>query len=1109
MVKLTKTIKKKNMKLFTSAIDKKLFSQYALGSDLSKQLAVVKIFNPTGTGTWFIINSDPDDPDYLWAIVDLGYGAEVGSVSRSQLENYRGRFGLGFERDTSFTPINAEEVLQGLLAGEFFANGGNLSDEAKEMLINQNEQIDHHSDELEDILKKPVRIPAWVIAKMGRATADLSDVVHYLDGKQEMIEDLKEEEEENEMGIVEVEENSENDFKEEFSEMAFQKIKGFLKGKNDVVLKDDMSFEMDGLEYYIAPMIQTKDSKVVSAFFNVFDNMDNIVGEIDYTSVGGNRYFRANSRLLGWTNTKFENGGFMANVYANGGDVKQSLYHKEVRVEKKDFLKFKEMLNEIGLESPYYEDISDKQFNIKQVAFYFKNEKDRQKAFNHYHKIFADGGFMAFGGDIDARKMYLGDPVIYDGELWYVSEKNGIVGLVNMKQGAWGSNYPFIPISRIMVSQQVTDMMGRKVRIPYLVEDFEKGAAFEKGGCATDAYLFGGQVNGSLNLKAKKMAEDKGITIDKLGKKEYDLTMYQALIEALTDANFHDQALNLAKILADTENEREAYNSEYFTPSKLAEEYGRGVARLTEWDGFDIMEAFYYVTSMEGSGVGRTMKLYFAKNNFTPDENIKFNVGDVVYQKDEKRYATIMNNYGNPVEGDYGEVRLDTSGNTSIFTQDRDGLSNGYNLVKLGAKGDSGKFTQEVLDEMKESAKNLIDSRAKAKDKEGAETYKAIYKRLLSGEFDSMVVGSKQPKKYVLKADIKTVTVKRDGKEVTYKGSDVFNGANILMNGGELSKKAFYVPKRDVVEVELKDGKKINPANGYWVKKDAKPIDSEGAATKNVAKPITRIQKDARGNWNAITTYEDHQGYDWKLSTFKNFKGQLITSVQAGRVEESGSSGVKFWKFAVHQDPHFTLIVTKPSRVTEKVVTEQHDKGVEIFGNYMETGEFKYGGKISNFEKLSMKVAKQYVGKPVKSEYQEQYGKYYSEQEAKEVGDKVAGKVKAQQSKKMFFGGMSGKSNKANFDDKQGATKDGKAVHVLSHDGDSVLVMDMDKLGTGAKPYRLNVAELDESSFFKNGGKVGAVKSNFKQAVELAKKIRKENESWQSALKRAFAEIKK
>jgi hypothetical protein len=1010
------------MKLFTSAIDKKLFSQYPLGSDLSKQVVVAKIFNPTGVGTWFIINSDPDDPDYLWAIVDLGYGAEVGSVSRSQLENYRGRFGLGFERDTSFTPINAEEVLQGLRAGEFFANGGSLSDEAKEMLINQNEQIDHHSDELEDILKKPVRIPAWVIAKMGRATADLSDVVHYLDGKQEMIEDLKEEEEENERGMVEIEEVPEKEFKKEFSEMAFEKIKGFLKGKNDVVLRDNMSFEMDGLEYYIAPMIQTSDSQVISAFFNVFDNMDNIVGEIDYTSVGGNRYFRANSELFGWTNTKFENGGSIE------------------------------------------------------------------------------------------RKMYLGDPVIYDDELWYVHEKNGIVGLTNLKQGAWGSNYPFIPMTKIQMSR-VTDMMGRPVQIPYLVEDFAYG------GSTKNSYLFGGKVNGSLNLQAQKIAKEKGITIDNLGKKEYDLTMYQALIEALTDANFHDEALKLAKILADTDDKDEAYKSEYFIPSKLAEDYGRAIARLTEWDGLDIMEAFYFVTKMEGSGVANTMYLYFAKNSFTPDENIKFNVGDVVYQKDEKRYATVMNNYGNPVNGDYGDIRLDTSGNTYIFTQDRDGLRNGYNLIKLGAKGDTGKFTQEVLDEMKESAKRLIDMRAKSKDKEGVAYYKDIYKRLLDGEFDSMVEGSKKAKKYILKADIKTVTVKRNGKEVTYKGSDVFNGANILMNGGELSKKAFYVPKRDVVEVELKNGNKINPANGYWVKKDAKPIEdsssSKGASSSN--KPTTRLRKDARGNWMAETEYSDHNGYDWRLITHKNFKGNLITSVQAGRVEETGTKGVKMWKYTAHKDPYYTLIVTTPKRTTEKVVSEQHDKGVEIFEAFMETGEFKYGGKISNFEKLSLKVAKQYVGKPVKSEYQEEFGKFYSKEEAKQVGDRVAGKVKAQQAEKKFFGGLMGKKEetskkvKVNLKGKQVKTKEGKSVHILSHDDDNyIMAVYLNKMTSGAPPMRLKLSDLDETSFM-NGGSLPKQENNnkFKQATALAKEIRKDGESWQSALKRAFAELKK
>jgi hypothetical protein len=129
------------MKLFNKTIDRQLFKQYSLGSDLSKQEVVAKIFNPTGAGTWFILNSDPQDPDHLWAIVDLGYGAEIGSVSRSELENYRGRFGLGFERDLSFDPINAEELYQGLRQGEYYSHGGETEERIKQELASLDPRI--------------------------------------------------------------------------------------------------------------------------------------------------------------------------------------------------------------------------------------------------------------------------------------------------------------------------------------------------------------------------------------------------------------------------------------------------------------------------------------------------------------------------------------------------------------------------------------------------------------------------------------------------------------------------------------------------------------------------------------------------------------------------------------------------------------------------------------------------------------------------------------------------------------------------------------------------------------------------------------------------------
>jgi hypothetical protein len=114
------------MKLFTKADNAKLFANYSKGSNMANQNVVVKIFNPYGNGRWYIMNSDPNDPDYLWGIVDLGYGAEVGSISRSDLENYRTRMGWGFERDMSFRPKNAKMVLEGLRNGDFFDGGGEV-----------------------------------------------------------------------------------------------------------------------------------------------------------------------------------------------------------------------------------------------------------------------------------------------------------------------------------------------------------------------------------------------------------------------------------------------------------------------------------------------------------------------------------------------------------------------------------------------------------------------------------------------------------------------------------------------------------------------------------------------------------------------------------------------------------------------------------------------------------------------------------------------------------------------------------------------------------------------------------------------------------------------
>jgi hypothetical protein len=99
------------MKLFTKEIEAKLQHQYPLGSDM-QQMVICKIFDPAGSWTWYIMNQDPDNPDYLWGIVQ-GFEVESGSIWKPELEEI-GRL----ERDLYWIPISAQDVRDKLMKGE-------------------------------------------------------------------------------------------------------------------------------------------------------------------------------------------------------------------------------------------------------------------------------------------------------------------------------------------------------------------------------------------------------------------------------------------------------------------------------------------------------------------------------------------------------------------------------------------------------------------------------------------------------------------------------------------------------------------------------------------------------------------------------------------------------------------------------------------------------------------------------------------------------------------------------------------------------------------------------------------------------------------------------
>ena len=72
---------------------------------------VVKLFTPDANATWLISEVDPDDPDRLFGLCDLGLGyPELGYVSLAEIGAVKDLLGLPVERDLHFVadkPLSA------------------------------------------------------------------------------------------------------------------------------------------------------------------------------------------------------------------------------------------------------------------------------------------------------------------------------------------------------------------------------------------------------------------------------------------------------------------------------------------------------------------------------------------------------------------------------------------------------------------------------------------------------------------------------------------------------------------------------------------------------------------------------------------------------------------------------------------------------------------------------------------------------------------------------------------------------------------------------------------------------------------------------------------
>jgi len=96
------------MNLFTKAIKNKLIANHNNQDGTKTFKAVLKLFNPTGIGTWYLSELDPET-NVAFGLCDLGT-PELGYVSIDELQSFKGRMGLGIERDIWFQPTSFEEL---------------------------------------------------------------------------------------------------------------------------------------------------------------------------------------------------------------------------------------------------------------------------------------------------------------------------------------------------------------------------------------------------------------------------------------------------------------------------------------------------------------------------------------------------------------------------------------------------------------------------------------------------------------------------------------------------------------------------------------------------------------------------------------------------------------------------------------------------------------------------------------------------------------------------------------------------------------------------------------------------------------------------------------
>ena len=98
------------MQLLTKALLAR-FAKVGSQEHIADPKVIAHFFNPTGAGNWLATEYNPTERTFFGYVSLFGdYNDELGYFSLDELAQYRGKFGLGIERDLHFDEVPLSEI---------------------------------------------------------------------------------------------------------------------------------------------------------------------------------------------------------------------------------------------------------------------------------------------------------------------------------------------------------------------------------------------------------------------------------------------------------------------------------------------------------------------------------------------------------------------------------------------------------------------------------------------------------------------------------------------------------------------------------------------------------------------------------------------------------------------------------------------------------------------------------------------------------------------------------------------------------------------------------------------------------------------------------------